>query len=275
MAMPAREALLEIRDVEVEIVNRKQVAHILRGISLTIEKGEMHGLVGETGSGKSMTARAVINLLPTGGLVNAGSIKLAGRELVGLDEDEMREIRGPQIGMIFQNPRTALHPLLSVESQMSNVISAHRSLSKSARKARIREYLALAGIPEADRVARAYPHELSGGMAQRVVIATVLISEPIFLIADEPTTGLDATVQRQILEEFAGLQARLHLSVMMITHDLAIVAQYCDSISVMHEGLIVEQGPKRQVLLEPEHPYTRRLIEASKLEDIGKEPAAA
>jgi ABC-type dipeptide/oligopeptide/nickel transport system ATPase component len=268
--MTAAEPIIEIEGLEVEIHNQKHVSHILRGVSLTIATGEMHGLVGETGSGKSMTARAMMRLLPNGGVITAGQIRLRGRDLLTLSEAEMHDVRGSMIGMIFQNPRTALHPLLSVQAQMRNVISAHQKLSKAAKHDRIREYLALAGIPDTERVARAYPHELSGGMAQRVVIATVLVSQPVMLIADEPTTGLDATIQYQILEELADLQRRLNLSVLMITHDLGIVAQYCDSVSVMNHGLIVENGLKRQVLLEPRDPYTRQLLEASKLTDIGR-----
>lgn len=267
--------MLEVDGLEVVIVDRKLEHHILRGISFTIATGEMHGLVGETGSGKSMTARAITGLLPFGGSVSAGRITVAGRNVVGLGDREMREIRGPVVGMIFQNPRTALHPLLSVEKQMANVIRAHRKLSHAECRELVREHLTMVGIPDANRVARAYPHELSGGMAQRVVIATVLVSRPSFLIADEPTTGLDATVQRQILEEIAGLQQRLNLSVLMITHDLAIVSQYCDRVAVMHEGLIVEQGSKREIMLAPQHAYTRRLIEASRLEGIRDEKGSA
>ena len=177
--------------------------------------------------------------------------------------------------MIFQNPRTALHPLLSVEKQMTNAIRAHQKMTRKACRERVREMIAMVGIADPNRVARAYPHELSGGMAQRVVIATVLISEPSFLIADEPTTGLDATVQRQIREEIAGLQQRLNLSVLMITHNLAIVSQYCDGVSVMHEGLIVEQGTKREIMLSPQYSYTQRLIQASRPEGIRNDESTA
>jgi ABC-type dipeptide/oligopeptide/nickel transport system ATPase component len=267
--------MLAVEQLAVAIVDRRVEHRILKGISFSIGTGEMHGLVGETGSGKSMTARAITGLLPAGGSVTAGRIRIAGRDVVGLGERELREIRGPVVGMIFQNPRTALHPLLSVEKQMTNVIRAHRSLARRECRELVREHLAMVGIADPNRVARAYPHELSGGMAQRVVIATVLVSRPSFLIADEPTTGLDATVQRQILEEIAGLQQRLNLSVLMITHDLAIVSQYCDAVSVMHEGLIVEQGTKREIMLAPTHPYTQRLIQASRLEGIRDEQGTA
>ncbi len=273
--MSAPAAMLEVEGLEVVIVNRKVEHRILKGISFAIGTGEMHGLVGETGSGKSMTARAITGLLPLGGTVSAGRIRIDGRDVVGLSDREMREIRGPVVGMIFQNPRTALHPLLSVEKQMANVIRSHRRASRAECREQVLEHLAMVGIADPARVAKAYPHELSGGMAQRVVIATVLVSRPTFLIADEPTTGLDATVQRQILEEIAGLQQRLNLSVLMITHDLSIVAQYCDQVSVMHEGLIVEQGSKRDIMLSPAHAYTQKLIQASRLEGIREEKGAA
>ncbi|MEZ5098605.1 MAG: ABC transporter ATP-binding protein [Thermoleophilia bacterium] len=262
------EPILSVVDLHVEITSRRGVSQILRGVSVDLAPGAMTGLVGETGSGKSMTARAVMGLLPTGGRVTAGRVLLRGRDLLALDERAMRQVRGPEIGMVFQNPRTALYPMLSVESQMANVLDAHLELPKSALRERIRSQLALAGIPDPDRVARAYPHELSGGMAQRVVIATALLCEPTVLIADEPTTGLDATIQRQILELLAQLQRDLGLTVLMITHDLGIVAQYCQSVSVMNDGVVVEQGDKRAVLRSPADDYTRHLVAASRLEDI-------
>ena len=160
--------------------------------------------------------------------------------------------------------------MLTVEGQLGKIIKAHRDLKKEARRQRIRDYLQLVGMPDPDRVARAYPHELSGGMAQRVVIAAALINEPTILIADEPTTGLDATIQRQILELLVELQRELDLSVLMITHDIGIVAQYCDSVSVMNDGVVVEGGLTQQVLLEPAHAYTQQLIAASELSEVGE-----
>jgi peptide/nickel transport system ATP-binding protein len=257
--------LLSVEELGVDIQGRRGDLHILDNVSLQLRAGEMHGLVGETGSGKSMTARAIVGLLPPGGRIVSGRILLGERNLVGLGEKEFRNIRGPRIAMIFQNPRTALHPLLSVRAQMGNVIKAHLDLGKEQRQSRILDYLRLAGIHDPERVAHSYPHELSGGMAQRVVIATSLICEPEILIADEPTTGLDATVQRQILDELAALQEQLSLSVLMITHDLAIVAQYCDWVSVMNLGRVVEDGPMRSILKAPTADYTQRLLSASKL----------
>ena len=241
---------------------------ILRGVSLVIEKGRMTGLVGESGSGKSMTARSVMRQLPLEVAVTAGRIMLNGENLLDLSAEEMRSIRGAHIAMVFQNPKTALHPMLSVERQMGEVARTHRGMKGRKRRALAREYLEICGIPDPDRVARAYPHELSGGMAQRVVIAMALMPRPQLLIADEPTTSLDATVQRQILELIRDLQQRLHLSVLMITHDLGIVAQFCDEAAVMDRGLVVEQGPRDQILTEPRALYTRRLVAASRLERL-------
>ena len=268
------EPLLLVENLGVDIRSRHGEAHILHEVSLELRAGEMHGLVGETGSGKSMTARAIVGLLPPGGRIVSGRILLGERNLVGLDEKRFREIRGPRIAMIFQNPRTALHPLLSVRTQMGNVLKAHRDFAARERHTRVLDYLRLAGIHDPERVAHSYPHELSGGMAQRVVIATSLICEPEILIADEPTTGLDATVQRQILDELAALQEQLSLSVLMITHDLAIVAQYCDWVSVMHEGRLVEDGPMRRILKAPTADYTRRLLSASRLAGVRDEVAS-
>ncbi len=271
MTQPA----LIVEDLSVEITGRDEVTSVLNDVHLSVERGRMHGLVGETGSGKSMTARSIIGLLPPGGQVTTGSVRLGERQLLGLDPKEMRQVRGASIGMVFQNPRTALYPLTTVETQMANVLKAHMSLDRAGRSARIREHLRLVGIDDVDRVARSYPHELSGGLAQRAVIATALLCEPEMLIADEPTTGLDATIQRQILELIAYLQKELSLSVLIITHDLGIIAQYCDTVSVMRDGRVVEDGPMRQVLLSPQHDYTVRLIAASDLRGLREQRLGA
>jgi ABC-type dipeptide/oligopeptide/nickel transport system ATPase component len=259
-------AMLAVDDLRVEASNSRATSELLHGVSLAIPRGQMHGLVGETGSGKSMTAQSIMGLLPKGVRVTSGSIRLGTTELVGLDDRAMHAMRGPALGMIFQNPRTALHPMHSVGKQMGNVLAAHLELSKSERRERVTRYLSMVGIPDPGRIAQAYPHELSGGLAQRVVIATALVCDPTFVIADEPTTGLDATVQRQILELLARLQQELHLSVLMITHDLSIVAQYCSTVSVMYLGSVVEDGPVRDILKTPQVDYTQRLLRASRLE---------
>jgi ABC-type dipeptide/oligopeptide/nickel transport system ATPase component len=260
--------VVTVRDLHVKAANSRGTNELLHGVSVAVAKGTMHGLVGETGSGKSITAAAVMGLLPKGVSVTSGSIKLGDRELVGLSHSELHELRGPSFGMIFQNPRTALHPMYSVGKQMGRVLEAHTDLGRKERAARILHYLNLVGIPDATRISHAFPHELSGGLAQRAVIATSLLCDPTFLIADEPTTGLDATVQRQILELLARLQEDLNLSVLMITHDLSIVAQYCATVSVMYHGAVVEDGPVRQVLRTPSATYTRNLLKASRLEFV-------
>jgi ABC-type dipeptide/oligopeptide/nickel transport system ATPase component len=257
--------LLEITDLHVEVATERGPAEILHGVSARVESGKMLGLVGETGSGKSMTALAAIGLLPRGATVTRGSAVFDGRDLTTLGARELRALRGADVSMVFQNPRTALYPMATVESQMSTVVRSHEALSRKALRDRIRNALTLVGIPDADRVAKAYPHHLSGGLAQRVVIATSLICEPRLLIADEPTTGLDVTVQIQILGLLEDLQQRLGLAVVMITHDLGIVAHACDTVSVMRDGRIVESGDKRSVLGSPQHEYTRLLIAASRL----------
>jgi ABC-type glutathione transport system ATPase component len=266
--------ILRVEDLHVAVGQSKSgtAGEILRGVSLSIETGSMTGLVGESGSGKSMTARAVMRQLPSNVTVTHGRVMLNQRDLLELPVDLMRTIRGAQIAMVFQNPKTALHPMLSVERQMGEVAKSHSDVGGSERGDLVREYLELCGIPDSARVARAYPHELSGGLAQRVVIAMALLPRPELLIADEPTTSLDATVQRQILELIRDLQQRLHLSVLMITHDLGIVAHFCDRAVVMSRGLVVEQGSRDQILTEPSADYTKRLVAASRLETLEEEP---
>jgi ABC-type dipeptide/oligopeptide/nickel transport system ATPase component len=260
--------VLAVSDLVVEAKNSRGHLELLHGVSLGVGVGTMHGLVGETGSGKSITASAAMGLLPKGVSVAGGSIKLNGRELLGLPSREMHDLRGPAFGMIFQNPRTALHPMYSVGTQMARVVDAHMKLSRAERRERVHHYLQLVGIPDPGRIAASFPHELSGGLAQRAVIATALICDPTFLIADEPTTGLDATVQRQILELLSRLQEELGLSVLMITHDLSIVAQYCATVTVMRLGNVVEDGTVRQVLRQPSAEYTQNLLRASRLEFV-------
>jgi ABC-type dipeptide/oligopeptide/nickel transport system ATPase component len=257
---------LRVKDLTVEVIGSRELLH---GITLDVMPGEMHGLVGETGSGKSMTAQSIMGLLPRNVQATAGSIELAGRPILGMSQRALQRLRGSDFGMIFQNPRTALSPMHQVRRQMDNVLRAHTELDKAERYERTLEYLSLVGIADPRRIAAAYPHELSGGLAQRVVIATVLVCEPSFVIADEPTTGLDATVQMQILELIAGLQRKLGLGVLMITHDLGIVAQYCTSVSVMYAGNLVEQGSSEEILTRPTAEYTRALIDASTLSGIG------
>ncbi len=266
--------LLAVYGLCVNAVSRDGEIPILHDVEFDVAPGRMRGLIGETGSGKSMTAKAIMGLLPPAVRQTSGSITFDGRELTGLHDDEWRAVRGRSIGMVFQNPRTALYPMASVGSQMDNVLTAHVSLPRAERREQILAHLGMTGIPDPERVARAYPHELSGGMAQRVVIATTLILQPRMLIADEPTTGLDATVQRQILDLLRRLQQDLGIAVLMITHDLGIVAHYCDDATVMRSGSVVEDGPVDRVLVDPGHAYTRQLLDASRLGSIREEAAS-
>ena len=238
-------------------------APILRGIDIALAPGRMHGLVGATGCGKSMTAWAFSGLLPSAISVLDGQIMLGEENLANVPEDVWRRVRGSVIGMVFQNPRTALHPMMSVERQMVNILKVHRVKNADDRNARIIDALTQCGISDTKRVASAYPHELSGGLAQRVVIASALLRDPSVLLADEPTTGLDPTIQRQVLDLISELQESRSFSVLMITHNFGIVTNYCTDVSVMTKGSIVETGLVRDVVANPQHDYTARLLAAS------------
>lgn len=267
--------ILRIEDLRAEVVakgrrrsGKGQSTEILRGVSLTVENGTMMGLVGESGSGKSMTARAIMRQLPPNVVVTGGRILLDGQDLTERSAEDMHKMRGAVIGMIFQNPRAALHPMLSVGRQMSEVTKRHRGMSGANSHELICEHLDLCGLSDPERVVKAYPHELSGGMAQRVLIATALLPQPRLLIADEPTTGLDATIQRRVLELLRDLQQRLGLSVLFITHDLGIVAHFCDQAGVMQAGQVVETGSRHELLTNPKTDYARKLIAGSRLDEL-------
>jgi ABC-type dipeptide/oligopeptide/nickel transport system ATPase component len=266
-------SILSIEDLRVAAVAKgrrrtRQSSEIVRGISLTVEKGTVMGLVGESGSGKSMTARAIMRQLPPNVVVTGGRILLDGQDLSERSAEEMHKIRGAVVGMIFQNPRAALHPMLSVGRQMGEVAKLHRGVGGAKAHDLMCEHLDLCGIADPKRVVRAYPHELSGGMAQRVLIATALLPQPRLLLADEPTTGLDATIQRRVLELLRELQQRLDLSVLLITHDLGIVAHFCDQAAVMRDGEVLEAGSRHELLTNPKTPYARKLIAGSRLDEL-------
>ncbi|WP_263350573.1 ABC transporter ATP-binding protein [Acidicapsa acidisoli] len=253
-----RASILEIENLHVWFGAKE----VVRGVSLTLERGEVLGLVGESGSGKSVTSLAILGLLDPAARVE-GSIRWQGRELLGLSNKELRTIRGRKIAMIFQEPMTALNPVMTVGRQISEAILAH-TRGKSGKEAKREAIAALesVAIPDSARRFGDYPHQFSGGQRQRILIAMALVHQPQLLIADEPTTALDVTVQAQVLELMRTLQRERGLSMLFTSHDLAIVGQMAGRVAVMRSGQILESGPSRQVLTEPRHPYTKSLLGA-------------
>ncbi len=265
--------ILQVRDLAVSFGQGAAEVRALRGVSFDLARGETLALVGESGSGKSVTALSILQLLPYPRAWHPkGSITLAGQELLGAPERTLRGVRGNRIAMVFQEPMTSLNPLHSIEAQVGEVLELHKGLRGGAKRERVLELLRLVGIPEAEKRLGALPHELSGGQRQRVMIAMALANEPDILIADEPTTALDVTIQAQILKLLKDLQARLGMALLFITHDLGIVRKMADRVCVMNQGEVVESGPTKRIFAAPEHPYTRRLLAA---EPQGKPNAAA
>ena len=255
--------LLSVRDLSVSFETPGSVVQAVRGISFDIDRGETVALVGESGSGKSVTALSILQLLPYPLARHpGGSINFRGLELVGARERLLRRVRGNRIAMIFQEPMTSLNPLHTIEKQINEVLFVHKRLDRRAARARTVELLRLVGLPEAEHRLGAYPHQLSGGQRQRVMIAMALANEPDLLIADEPTTALDVTIQAQILELLKSLQSRFGMALLLITHDLGIVRKMADRVCVMTQGEAVESGPVAEVFAHPRHPYTRRLLAA-------------
>jgi len=255
--------LIEIRDLSVEFANGGGVHRVVEGVSFDIRKGETLALVGESGSGKSVTAHSILRLLPYPLARHpSGSVRYAGQDLLQLEERRMRGIRGNRIAMVFQEPMTSLNPLHSIEKQINEVLALHKGLRGTTATARTLELLELVGIPEPHKRLKAYPHELSGGQRQRVMIAMALANEPELLIADEPTTALDVTVQLKILELLKELQARLGMALLLITHDLNLVRRTAHRVCVMRGGSIVEQAGCEEIFQAPKHPYTQELLGA-------------
>ena len=254
--------VVTIDDLYTDIVLRRGTVHPVSGVSLTVGKGESLGIVGESGCGKTITALSIMRLLPPGGRVARGSITLGDTDLATLDEAGMRKIRGNRIGMIFQDPMTSLNPCMTVGDQVSETVALHREVTRAQARERAVEVLDLVGLPRARERLDSYPHLLSGGMRQRVVIAMALACEPELLIADEPTTALDATIQKQILELINELRSRLGMAVILVTHDLGVIAGYTDRVAVMYAGKIVETSSTRDLFANPRHPYTEALFRA-------------
>jgi peptide/nickel transport system ATP-binding protein len=257
----AAEPLLAVRDLSIGLKTRSGVTELVRGVSLDVGPGERVGLVGESGSGKSLTLLAVMGLLASPIVVTGGSVTLAGTELLGAPDRELRALRGSEIAMIYQDPMTSLDPLQRVGEQIAEGLRAHRVSRQDARD-RTLAALAEVQLPDPPRLARAYPHELSGGMRQRVMIAAALAGNPRLLLADEPTTALDVTIQRQILALVARLQRARNLAVLWVTHDLGVAAQFVQRLAVMYAGRIAEVGPTPAVFATPQHPYTAALLAA-------------
>ncbi|WP_277051815.1 ABC transporter ATP-binding protein [Zestomonas thermotolerans] len=262
------ENLIEVRDLAVEFVTGDKAQRVVEGVSFDIRKGETLALVGESGSGKSVTAHSILRLLPYPQARHpSGSIRYAGQDLLKADEKTLRTIRGNRIAMVFQEPMTSLNPLHTIEKQINEVLALHKGLTGKAATARTLELLEMVGIPEPAKRLRAYPHELSGGQRQRVMIAMALANEPELLIADEPTTALDVTVQLKILQLLKDLQSRLGMALLLISHDLNLVRRIAHRICVMQRGRIVEQASCDELFQAPQHPYTRELL--------GAEPSGA
>jgi oligopeptide/dipeptide ABC transporter ATP-binding protein len=260
------ETLIDIQDLYVNFYTYRGIVRAINGVNLQINEGEFFGLVGETGCGKSVTASAILDLVRNPGRIESGKIFFKGEDLLAMNKKRLRDtIRGREITMIMQHPIAALNPVMRIQEQIAEVL-VHDMSKREAKKAVI-DRLAEVNIPEPERVARYYPHQLSGGMAQRVMIAMMLSSEPSLLIADEPTTALDVSVQAQVLTLLRELVKKKHSSVLLITHDMSVVAEVCDRVGVMYAGDIAETGDVRDVIFNPKHPYTRGLMQAIPSED--------
>jgi peptide/nickel transport system ATP-binding protein len=253
--------VLEVNGLKTVFENNSNQVTIVNGIDFTVNKGEIVGIVGESGCGKSMTSLSIMNLLPQPfGKIAEGSISFMGKNLVGMDEKEMRKIRGGEISMIFQEPMTSLNPAYSIGKQIDEMILLHEKTNKKEARKKTIELLKKVSIPRAEEIVNEFPHKLSGGMRQRVMIAMAMACSPKLIIADEPTTALDVTIQAQILELMKKLQKEMDSSIILITHDLGVVAETCERVMVMYAGQIVEEGPVVDIFKNPSHPYTKGLL---------------
>jgi oligopeptide/dipeptide ABC transporter ATP-binding protein len=268
-------AILDVRDLRVEIPLSRGTVHAVDGASFELAPGQSLGLVGESGCGKSMTLRAILGLLPKPGRIVGGQVLFDGEDLASAEGGRLRDVRGASIGIIFQEPMTALNPVMRVGAQIAEGPMAHMGQSRSQARARALDLMTQVGIPDPARRARAYPHELSGGMRQRVMIAIALSCEPRLILCDEPTTALDVTIQDQILKLLAAMRRDFGVSVVFVTHDLAVVAQTCDTIAVMYAGQVVETGTVEEVFRGPRHPYTLGLLRSVPRFDLVRQSLAS
>ncbi|HVR43049.1 MAG TPA: ABC transporter ATP-binding protein [Thermoanaerobaculia bacterium] len=257
---PGRETLLELRTLRTSFATDEGVFHAVDKVSFSVGKGEAVALVGESGSGKSVTALSIMGLVQSPGRITGGEVLFRGQNLVTLPDRELRKIRGDDIAMIFQEPMTSLNPVFTIGDQIAEAVQIHREVRKKEARRRAVEMLELVAIPDPHKRLDDYPHQLSGGMRQRVMIAMALSCDPVLLIADEPTTALDVTIQAQIMELLARLQQQLGLAILLITHDLGVVAEFCERIMVMYTGRIVEEAPVLELFGDPKHPYTQGLL---------------
>jgi oligopeptide/dipeptide ABC transporter ATP-binding protein len=264
-------ALLDVANLRTAFPTRRGISFAVAGISFTVGPGECLGIVGESGSGKSMTCRSILGLVPRPGAIVDGSIRWRGQELVGAGERRLRRVRGGEIGMIFQDPASALNPVYTIGSQIVETIVAHTDQSRAAARAAAVELLTRVGIPSPRERANAYPHQLSGGMRQRAMIALAIACGPSLILADEPTTNLDVTIQDQILHLLADLRAEQEMAMILVSHDLGVVSQTADRVAVMYAGHIVEQASTRELFARSCHPYTRGLIRALPSLEAGRE----
>ena len=269
--MEQKKQLLEIRDLHTTFQVQKTKIEAVRGIDLTVNLGEIVGIVGESGSGKSVSMKSVLGILPENTEMRAEKLTFDGLDLLGMPDSERRKLRGPGMSMIFQDPMTALNPLKKIGYHLEEVLMRHSKMNRAEAKKEAASYLEKVGIPSPEKRLNQYPHEFSGGMRQRVLIAMALACKPKLLIADEPTTALDVTIQAQILELLQKLQKEEGMSIVLITHDLGVVASLCERIAVMYGGLIMERGTTDQIFYTPKHPYTRALLNAVPKPDRLKE----
>jgi oligopeptide/dipeptide ABC transporter ATP-binding protein len=264
-------SLLEVRELRTEFAVDDGIARAVDGVSFSVDEGRTLGMVGESGCGKSVTALSILRLVPAPGRIAGGEVRYRGRDLLKLGDREMREVRGREIAMVFQEPMTSLNPVFTVGDQIGEAVRLHQKTGRRETRERVIEMLEMVEIPDPVRRADEYPHQLSGGMRQRVMIAMALSCRPKLLIADEPTTALDVTIQAQILELLEGLQRRLGMALLLITHDLGIVAGEADEVVIFYAGRIVEHGTVAEIFTNPLHPYTRGLLES--VPKVGEERA--